>query len=103
MWEEFGKAMEKNIQLASRKFWQIIRCLRKAKQGLPQTVFSQGGELLTQTRDIGRWWKEHFKALLNLTDTSSVDEAKSEDFEKDLECSWQRSLRRYCMKWQVAR
>jgi len=30
-WEEFGEVMEKDFQLASRKFWQTVRRLRKGK------------------------------------------------------------------------
>ncbi len=29
--------------------------------------------------DIVQWWKEHFEELLNLTNTSSVEEAEFED------------------------
>ena len=65
VWEEFGEAMEKDFRLASKKFWQTVRRLRKGKQGLAQAVFSRGGELLTQTEDIVGRWKEHFEELLN--------------------------------------
>jgi len=44
--------MEKDFPLASRKFWQTVRRLRKGKQGLAQAVLNRGGELLTQTEDI---------------------------------------------------
>ena len=43
VWEEFGEAMEKDFRLASKKFWQTVRRLRKGKQGLAQAVFSRGG------------------------------------------------------------
>ena len=36
-WEEFGEAMEKDFQLASKTFWQTARQLRKGKQGLAHT------------------------------------------------------------------
>ncbi len=42
LWEEFGEAMEKDFWLASRKFWKIVRCLRRGKKGLAQAVFSRG-------------------------------------------------------------
>ena len=70
--------MEKDFRLASKKFWQTVRRLRKGKQGLAQAVFSRGGELLTQTEDIVGRWKEHFEELLNPTNTSSGEEAESE-------------------------
>jgi len=72
MWELFGEAMEKDFRLASRKFWQTVWRLRKGKRGLTQAVLSWGGELLTQTEDIVRRWKEHFEELLNPTSPSSV-------------------------------
>ncbi|KAK9532994.1 hypothetical protein VZT92_010351 [Zoarces viviparus] len=50
-WEEFGEAMEKDFRLASRRFWQTIRRLRKGKQGLPQAVLS--GVLLRSDPDGG--------------------------------------------------
>ena len=78
VWEEFGEAMEKDFRLASKKFWQTIRRLRKGKQGLAQAVLSRGGELLTQTEDIVGRWKEHFEELLNPANTSSGEEAESE-------------------------
>ncbi len=61
VWEKFGKAMEKDFRLASRKFWKTVRRLRRGKQGLAQAVFSRGME------------------LLNPTNTSSVEEAEFED------------------------
>ena len=70
--------METDFRLASKKFWQTVRRLRKGKQGLAQAVFSRGGELLTQTEDIVGRWKEHFEELLNLANTSSEEEAESE-------------------------
>lgn len=65
MWEELREAMEKNLWLALRKFWQTIRGLRKEKQGLAQAAFSRGEELLTLTGDIFRRWKEHFEEHLS--------------------------------------
>ena len=53
--------------------------LRKGKQGLAQAVFSRGEKLLTWTGDIVGQWKEHFEELLNPTNTSSLEEAESED------------------------
>jgi len=41
VWDEFGETMEKGFRLASRKFWQTVRRLRKGKQGLAQAVLSQ--------------------------------------------------------------
>ena len=70
--------MEKDFRLASKKFWQTVRRLRKGKQGLAQAVLSRGGELLTQTEDIVGRWKEHFEELLNPANTSSGEEAESE-------------------------
>ncbi len=49
VWEEFGKAMEKDFWFASRKFWQIVWWLGKRKQGLALAVLSQEGELLTHS------------------------------------------------------
>jgi len=46
--------MEKDFRLASKKFWQTVRQLRKGKQRLAQAVFGQREELLTQTEDIVR-------------------------------------------------
>uniref|UniRef100_A0A3B3HQU3 Reverse transcriptase domain-containing protein n=1 Tax=Oryzias latipes TaxID=8090 RepID=A0A3B3HQU3_ORYLA len=79
-WEEFGEAMEKDYRLASKKFWQTIRRLRRGKQFSTGTVFSAGGELLTSTGDIVGRWKEYFEDLLNPTDTPSIEEVESEDF-----------------------
>ncbi len=53
------EAMEKDFQLASRKFWKTVRRLRRGNQGLAQAVFSSGGELLTLTGYIVERWKEH--------------------------------------------
>jgi len=71
--------MEKDFRLTSRKFWQIVRRLRKGKQGLAQAVLSRGGKRLTQTEDIVGRWKEHFEELLTPTSTSLEEEAESED------------------------
>jgi hypothetical protein len=82
-WEEFGEAMEKDFRLASRRFWQTIRRLRKGKQGLPQAVISGGGGLLTQTEDIVGRWKEHFEELLNPVNMSPEQGAAPEDLGVD--------------------
>lgn len=41
------------------------------------------GELLTWAADIVEWWKRHFEELPNRTNTSSVEEAESEDTGED--------------------
>uniref|UniRef100_A0A671U0G4 Endonuclease/exonuclease/phosphatase domain-containing protein n=1 Tax=Sparus aurata TaxID=8175 RepID=A0A671U0G4_SPAAU len=45
------EAMEEDYRLASKKFWQTIRCFRRGKQTSTNTVYSGGGELLTSTGD----------------------------------------------------
>uniref|UniRef100_A0A3B3HV32 Reverse transcriptase domain-containing protein n=1 Tax=Oryzias latipes TaxID=8090 RepID=A0A3B3HV32_ORYLA len=72
--------MEKDYRLASKKFWQTVRRLRRGKQFSTGTVLSAGGGLLTLTGDIVGRWKEYFEDLLNPTDTPSFEEAESEDF-----------------------
>ncbi|KAK3521565.1 hypothetical protein QTP70_013096 [Hemibagrus guttatus] len=74
VWEEFSEAMEKDYRMASGKFWQTVRRLRRGKQLSANTVYSGGGELLASTGDIVGRWKEYFKDLLNPTDTPSVEE-----------------------------
>jgi len=56
--EEFGETMENDSRLASRMARQTTRWLRKGKQGPSQVVLDLGGELLTQTEDIVKWWKD---------------------------------------------
>uniref|UniRef100_A0A3P9GYB4 Reverse transcriptase domain-containing protein n=1 Tax=Oryzias latipes TaxID=8090 RepID=A0A3P9GYB4_ORYLA len=80
VWEEFGEAMKKDYRLASKKFWQTVRRLRRGKQFSTGTVLSAGGGLLTSTGDIAGRWKEYFDDLLNPTDPPSFEEAESEDF-----------------------
>ncbi|KAI3362794.1 hypothetical protein L3Q82_001658 [Scortum barcoo] len=84
VWEEFGEAIGGGLSsLASKKFWQTVRRLRRGKQCSANTVYSAGGELLTSTEDIVGQWKEYFEDLLNLTDTPSTEEAEAEDSEVD--------------------
>uniref|UniRef100_A0A3B3BLN8 Reverse transcriptase domain-containing protein n=2 Tax=Oryzias melastigma TaxID=30732 RepID=A0A3B3BLN8_ORYME len=83
-WEEFGEAMEKDYRLASKRFWQTIRRLRRGKQFSAGTVFGAGGDLLTSTGDIVGRWKEYFEDLLNPADTPSVEEAEAEDIGVEL-------------------
>ncbi|KAK3557454.1 hypothetical protein QTP70_027739, partial [Hemibagrus guttatus] len=83
VWEEFSEAMEKDYRTALGKFWQTVRRLRRGKQLSANTVYSGGGELLASTGDIVGWWKEYFEALLNPTDTLSVEEPEVEDSEVD--------------------
>ena len=70
--------MEEDYWLASNKFWQTIRGLRKGKQSSTNTVNSGDGELMTVTEDIVGRWKEYFKDLLNPTDTPSIVEAEGD-------------------------
>ena len=77
VWEEFGEAMEEDYRLASKKFWQTVRRLRRGKQVSTNTVYSGGGELLTSTGDIVGRWKEYFEDLLNPTVMSSGEEAEA--------------------------
>lgn len=46
---------------------------------LAHALYSRDGVLLTSAEDNVRQWKEFFEGLLNPTDTSSVEEAESED------------------------
>ncbi|KAK3556428.1 hypothetical protein QTP70_008337 [Hemibagrus guttatus] len=83
VWEVLIEAMEKDYQMASGKFWQTVRRLRRCKQISANTVYSGAGELLALIGDIVRRWKEYFKDLLNPTDMSSVEEPEAEDSEVD--------------------
>ncbi|KAK3560563.1 hypothetical protein QTP86_010899 [Hemibagrus guttatus] len=83
VWEEFGEAMEKDYWMASGKFWQTVRCLRRGKQLSANTVYGGGRELLVSTGDIVGWWKEYFEDLHNPTDTPSVEEPEAKDSEVD--------------------
>ncbi|KAK3557834.1 hypothetical protein QTP86_003172 [Hemibagrus guttatus] len=75
--------MEKDYRMASGKFWQTVRRLRRGKQLSANTVYGGGGELLVSTGDIVGRWKEYFEDLLNPTDTPSVEEPEAEDSEVD--------------------
>ncbi|KAK3544844.1 hypothetical protein QTP86_027517 [Hemibagrus guttatus] len=81
VWEEFGEAMEKDYRMASEKFWQTVRRLRRGKQLSANTVYGGGGELLVSTGDIVGRWKEYFKDLLNPTDMPFIEEPEAEDSE----------------------
>ncbi|KAK3545682.1 hypothetical protein QTP70_010761 [Hemibagrus guttatus] len=83
VWEEFGEAMEKDYRMASGKFWQTVRRLRRGKQLSANTVYGGGGELLVSTGDIVGRWKEYLEDLLNPTDTPSVEEPEAEASEVD--------------------
>ncbi|KAI3365772.1 hypothetical protein L3Q82_000771 [Scortum barcoo] len=63
--------------LASKRFWQTVRRLRRGKQYSANTVYSAGGELLTSTGDIVGRWKKYFEDLLNPTDLPSNEEAEA--------------------------
>ncbi len=80
-WEEFGEAMEKDYRLASKRFWQTIRRLRRGKQCPTNAVYSGVGRLLTSTGDVVERWKEYFEDLLNPAVTSSIEEAEAGDSE----------------------
>ena len=75
--------MEKDYRLASKRFWQTVRRLRRGKQCPTNAVYSGGGQLLTSTGDVIGRWKEYFEDLLNPTDTSSIEEAEAEGLEAD--------------------
>uniref|UniRef100_A0A6Q2YL25 CARD domain-containing protein n=1 Tax=Esox lucius TaxID=8010 RepID=A0A6Q2YL25_ESOLU len=83
VWEEVGEAMEKDYRLASKRFWQTVRCLRRGKQCRTNAVYSGGGQLLTSTGDVVGRWKEYFKDLLNPAVTSSIEDAEAEGSEVD--------------------
>ncbi|KAI3369934.1 hypothetical protein L3Q82_024740 [Scortum barcoo] len=73
----------KDYRLASKRFWQTVRRLRRGKQYSANTVYSAGGELLTSTGDIVGRWKKYFEDLLNPTDLPSNEEAEAGDSEVD--------------------
>jgi len=83
-WEEFGEAMEKDYRLASKRFWQTVRRLRRGKQVPTNAVYSGGGQLLTSTGVVVRRWKEYFENILNSVVTSSIEEAEAEGSEVEL-------------------
>ena len=74
-WEEFCEAMNNDFRTALKRFWTTIRCLRRGKQCIINTVYGGDGALLTSTWDVVDRWKEYFEDLLNPTDTSSGKEA----------------------------
>uniref|UniRef100_A0AAY5K1H3 Endonuclease/exonuclease/phosphatase domain-containing protein n=1 Tax=Esox lucius TaxID=8010 RepID=A0AAY5K1H3_ESOLU len=82
-WEEFGEAMEKDYWLASKRFWQTVRRLRRGKQCPTNAVYSGGGQLFDHNWGCRRRWKEFFKDLLNPAATSSIEEAEAEGSEVD--------------------
>lgn len=45
VWEEFEDALVKNFQLALRRFWQTVWCLRKGNWVQSQAVLGLGGAL----------------------------------------------------------
>lgn len=51
-WEEFGEAMEEDFQLASKRFWQTVRRLRRGKQCSANSIYSGSGALLTSAEDV---------------------------------------------------
>ncbi|KAJ3587617.1 hypothetical protein NHX12_011214 [Muraenolepis orangiensis] len=65
--------MEKDFQLAPKRFWQTIRRLRRGKRGSIQAVHSKGGTMLTSSEEVIGRWKEHFEELLNPTTPSTVE------------------------------
>ncbi|KAJ0036444.1 hypothetical protein NQD34_005121 [Periophthalmus magnuspinnatus] len=71
--------MKEDYQMASKRFWQTVRLLRRGKQRFTNTAYSAGRELLTSTRDVVGRWKEYFEDLLNPTVTSSEEEAETGD------------------------
>ncbi|KAI3357011.1 hypothetical protein L3Q82_003646 [Scortum barcoo] len=75
--------MEEDYRLASKRFWQTVRRLRRGKQYSANTVYSAGGELLTSTGDIVGQWKKYFEDLLNPTDLPSSVEEEAGDSEVD--------------------
>lgn len=79
--EEFAEAMEKNFQSFSKKFWQMVKQLRKRKRTLSQAVPGFVMEVLTQTENIVELWKEHFEDLFNPPTISIFEEAELDSVE----------------------
>ena len=79
VWEEFGKAMEKDFRVVPKRFWKAVWHLRRGKRGTIQAVYSKDGTLLTSTEEVIGQWKEYFGALLNPTQPLSVVETELED------------------------
>ncbi|KAI3377874.1 hypothetical protein L3Q82_009018 [Scortum barcoo] len=88
VWEEFGEAMEEDYRSASKRFWQTVRRLRRGKQysaNSANTVYSEGGELLTSTGDIVGRWKKNTSRISSIPPTwlPSSEEAEAGDSEVD--------------------
>ena len=79
VWEEFGKVMEKDFQVAPKHFWKNVHHHRRGKRGTIQAVYSKDGTLLTSTEEVMGWWKEYFGNRLNPTQPPSVMETELED------------------------
>ena len=52
-----------------------MRCLRKGKHGIVNTVYSGDGVLLILTKDVVDRWREYFDDLLNPTKMPSAEES----------------------------
>ena len=76
--------MESDFGSAQGRFEKTIRWLRQGKQCFTNTLYSEGGVLLTSTGNVIRHWKEYLEDLLNPSNMSSMEEAESVDCEVGL-------------------
>lgn len=68
-----------DYRLASKKFWQTIRCLNREKQYLINTVYSGSGELLTSAGK-GLLWGSPSQILLPFVWEAETEESEVDSF-----------------------
>lgn len=66
-WERFGQSLAENERTASRKFYKLVRSIRKKDENYNPTeiINDKNGKPLTDPSEAIERWKEYFEELLN--------------------------------------
>lgn len=84
--------MEKDLWLAPKCFGKTIGHFRRRKRGDIQAIYSKDRILFTSNEEVIWQWKEHFEALLNLTNPPSKVETGVKIMGYQRQFPWRKSL-----------
>ncbi len=68
----WGMRLSGNFEENKKMFWKEVKRVRKGETGSEKRVKDLNGQLLVDSKDVGRRWAEYFDELLNVEDEREV-------------------------------
>ena len=91
MWSEFGEKMENDSKENQKLFYKTLKSIRKGSPTETVRIKDKSGNMLIETADIMKRWREYFQELLQsqnaehpkANNTNKTSEENSNNFKED--------------------